>query len=516
MVDREGTKVAGSESKLDVIGFGALNVDYIASATSLSRHMADHVSESAARFEGNVEGPATEAVVLGVIDQLGAASLEAALGGSAWNTIFALAQMRMGVKLGYVGVLGQLGMLGLSFTHQMDLFQIDRTWVARRPSRPCGMCLSYIDDGERNLLTCPGANLDMCEYLRDNGEDIARYLASAHIVHTTSFLDPDTPVEQLAVLRKAKELNRGLRISFDPGHDWAVNPTEAVLGILRLADYIFVNFREFKALGRYVHGQPDLDVARNLLSRCGPNATVFVTKRYDFIEMFRSGSDSVMADRFRLSLPANVEQTLEDATGAGDVFSAAVIAALASRELHLELGSLVGLSLARHKLTQSALPSLSDGFLQISENLVRRASNPTGVFISHDGNPQWLELRDFVQGDCRLPVYDLDMSDPEIDVAQAVRDVLGRCGFAICLLSVDSETITGAGRADQDIVHQAGLFHGRYGFGRVALLVEDGCEVFSNAAGLVRLPFPRGRVDATFLEVERILIREGLLGRGGA
>jgi sugar/nucleoside kinase (ribokinase family) len=148
-------------SRLDVVGLGALNVDYIASASSLTTRMADRVTESVARFEGNVEGAAAEDVILEVIDQLGSSSLQTALGGSAWNTIFALAQLRVGLALGYVGVLGEVGMLGLSFTHQMESLAIDHTWVKKLPHRPSGMCLSYIDDGERSLLTCPGANHEM-------------------------------------------------------------------------------------------------------------------------------------------------------------------------------------------------------------------------------------------------------------------------------------------------------------------------------------------------------------------
>jgi sugar/nucleoside kinase (ribokinase family) len=513
-VNPSGVDVAAPEVTFDVIGFGALNVDYIASASKLSRRLADRVSESVSRFEGNNESRATEAAILEVIDQLGSSSLEAALGGSAWNTIFTLAQMAVGIRLGYVGVLGQIGMMGLSFTHQMDIFGIDRRWVARLPHRPCGMCLSYIDDGERVLLTSPGANLDMNRYLTDHHDEIAAYLAGSRMVHVTSFLDSETPVRQWEVLAAAKRLNPALRISFDPGHEWATKPSEPVLGILRLADYIFLNFREFRSLGVYSAGQPDGDVARRLLTRCGPGATVFVTKRYDFIEVFQDRAATMAAERFQLSLPPGSEHFLEDATGAGDVFAGAVLAAVTSKDIQLELGSLIGLSLARHKLVHAALPSIGDGFLRMGENLAPGPVRPRGVFVSHGSSPQWIAVRDFIENECGIPVFDLGPHDGGQSISGAIRDVLDRCSFAICVLSADSQTVSGAGRADQDIVHQAGVFQGRYGFDRVALLVEDGCEVFSNAAGLIRMSFPRGHVEATFLDVERMLVREGLLRKG--
>ncbi|MFF4340538.1 hypothetical protein ACFY00_11435 [Kitasatospora sp. NPDC001540] len=61
-----------------------------------------------------------------------------------------------------------------------------------------------------------------------------------------------------------------------------------------------------------------------------------------------------------------------------------------------------------------------------------------------------------------------------------------------------------------------GIFQGYYGFGRVAILAEEGCEPFSNNAGLIRMDFAPGRIDSTFMELERMLVREGLLPQGGS
>jgi hypothetical protein len=43
------------------------------------------------------------------------------------------------------------------------------------------------------------------------------------------------------------------------------------------------------------------------------------------------------------------------------------------------------------------------------------------------------------------------------------------------------------------------------------MLVEEGCELFSNVGGLLRLDFPRGEIDTTFWRLRRMLNREGLL-----
>lgn len=427
------------------------------------------------------------------------ASLSYSLGGSAWLTIYTLAQMRVRLRLGYVGVVGRVEAPGLSFTSQMDELGIDRRWVGRVPDLPSGICLSYIDDTDRAMLTHPGANFKMAGYIRDNFDGLADYLASARFVHVTSFLDDETPAEMLRLLARAKELNPGLALSFDPGFDWAQHGNTCIDGILALTDLLFVNYREFKALGRSAPGEPDTVIAAKALARCAP-------------------PQGVLAHRCQLSrkLP---EAELEDATGAGDVFAAAVLASLTSRRLQVELGALVGLSLARHKMRRPAgvyqdLPDLSNGFLQVAETLSRDSGQPQGVFVIHDSHPEFHALRLFIEERCGLAAYELGFPEAqEDDIAALMERRLGRCGFAVCLLSAGATFPDGRAAADQRLVYQAGVFQGRYGFSRVAILCEDGCDTFSNIAGLIRLDFPRGQVDTTFFELERILEREGLIRR---
>jgi sugar/nucleoside kinase (ribokinase family) len=503
-------------SSPDVIGFGALNLDYIASATKLSAKRAERVAEWAARFEWNVETPVDKATIDRAINQLGAMSLDASLGGSAWNTIFALAQMRLNLRLGYVGVAGRVDYPGLSFLRQMDAGGIDRRFVWTNAHGSSGLCLSYIEDGERMMLTHPGANLEMSRLIRENFEDLAEYLASSRYVHITSFLDSRTPVELLRVLRRTRELNAHTKITIDLGHNWAFEPTEAVRGLLGLADYLFLNGQEFKALGRYSPGEPDIAVANRILGQCAPACGVVVTKRYDCIDLFRRASGRVVNHRFAQSWAAS-EAEIEDTTGAGDAFAAGLIAALASPRLQVELGAYLGQSLSRHKMRHRAFeghadfPSLAKGFLQIAEQPNHELTRPAGVFIAHGADPQWETVRQFLEQECRLPVYALSPDVRSDHLAQAIREHLDRCSFGVCLLTADDVGGGEIARADQSVVHQAGILQGMYGFRRVAILVEAGCQTFSNVAGLIRLDFPTGHVDSTFWQLERMLRREGLV-----
>jgi sugar/nucleoside kinase (ribokinase family) len=496
---------------------GALNVDYIAGASRLTERADERITESTARFEWNREGPVNEQTIMMAIRNLGAASLSCSLGGSAWLSIFTLAQMRVGVKLGYVGVLGRIETPGLSFIDQMDELEIAHDWVGRIPGQLGGLCLSYIDDTDRVMLTHPGANYEMHRYIKENLNELADYVASARYVHVTSFLDENTPKQVLRVLGLAKHVNPELQISFDPGFDWAEHASADVEGILALTDLLFLNYREFKALGKYSHGESDEAVAQKILRRCASGCVVFVTKRYDLTASFRGVADGVAMQTFRLRQPLR-ESELEDATGAGDVFAAAVLSSLTSQRLKIELGAFLGLSLAQFKAAQTApgeiaLPDLSRGFLERIETVNAPETPPRGVFLVYHRSRDLGVVRRFVEQDCGLPVFELSSADiAGPGFAALLREWMPQCAFAICLLGGDESMADGRARADQNIVYQAGYFQGRYGFGRVALLAEEGCDTFSNIAGIVRLDFPSAQVDSTFVDLQRMLQREGLMG----
>ena len=50
-----------------------------------------------------------------------------------------------------------------------------------------------------------------------------------------------------------------------------------------------------------------------------------------------------------------------------------------------------------------------------------------------------------------------------------------------------------------------------FGFTKAIILLEEGCEEFTNVQGLGQIRFPRGNIRAVFEEVRQVLEREGLL-----
>lgn len=136
----------------------------------------------------------------------------------------------------------------------------------------------------------------------------------------------------------------------------------------------------------------------------------------------------------------------------------------------------------------------------------------TNIFIGHGRSKVWRDLKDFVQDRLRLP-WDEFNRVPVAGVTNIARlsQMLDDSAFAFLVLTAEDEQADGKMHARMNVLHEAGLFQGRLGFGRAIILLEDGCEEFSNIQGLGQIRFPAGSITAVFEEIRRVLEREELI-----
>jgi len=92
-------------------------------------------------------------------------------------------------------------------------------------------------------------------------------------------------------------------------------------------------------------------------------------------------------------------------------------------------------------------------------------------------------------------------------------EMLDAAAIAFLVMTGEDELVDGGVQARMNVVHEAGLFQGRLGFGRAIVLLEDGCDEFSNIQGLGQIRFPKGNIASVFEEVRRVLEREGVIAR---
>jgi predicted nucleotide-binding protein len=145
----------------------------------------------------------------------------------------------------------------------------------------------------------------------------------------------------------------------------------------------------------------------------------------------------------------------------------------------------------------------------------RRNAETTGtnVFIGHGRSLLWRELKDFVDVRLRLP-WDEFNRVPVAGVTNIARlsEMLDAAAIAFLLVTGEDELKDGTMQARMNVVHEAGLFQGKLGFTKAIILLEEGCEEFSNIQGLGQIRFPKGNIQAAFEEIRRVLEREEILG----
>jgi predicted nucleotide-binding protein len=141
-------------------------------------------------------------------------------------------------------------------------------------------------------------------------------------------------------------------------------------------------------------------------------------------------------------------------------------------------------------------------------------SKATGnrIFIGHGRSGAWRELKDFIADRLHLEWDEFNRTPtPGRTHTERLTEMLDSSAIALLVLTAEDELKDGKQVARQNVVHEAGLFQGRLGWQRAIILLEEGCDEFSNIAGLGQIRFPSGHIASCFEEVRRFLEREGVV-----
>ncbi len=134
------------------------------------------------------------------------------------------------------------------------------------------------------------------------------------------------------------------------------------------------------------------------------------------------------------------------------------------------------------------------------------------VFIGHGQSKIWKDLKDFIQDRLHLPWDEFNrVPIAGISNKERLSRMMNDAAMAFVIMTAEDEQVDGKVHARMNVVHEAGLFQGRLGFERAIILIEEGCEAFSNIDGLGQLRFPKGKISAIFEDIRKVLEREKLI-----
>ena len=301
---------------IEIIGFGALNIDQIYSVTRIL-------------IDG--ESPVNE--------------IHLSPGGSAANTVYGLA--KLGVGSGFVGVIGD-DEAGRLILKDFGKVGID-TGQIRVKQANTGATLCLADkQGRRAIYVSPGANS-----LLESDDIELDYIRKAGILHLSSFAGE----RQLEIQKQLMErIPPSVKVSFAPGSIYAARGLDDLSTIIKTTHILFLNRKEIEELT----GEEFQKGAQSCL-RLGCQIVV-VTLGEGIKRKVSSAASYIATDGQEYVVEAKrVKRVAGDTTGAGDAFAAGFLFGIMKGKDLEEcgyLGHIVAQSSVARPGARAGLPSL--------------------------------------------------------------------------------------------------------------------------------------------------------------
>lgn len=143
---------------------------------------------------------------------------------------------------------------------------------------------------------------------------------------------------------------------------------------------------------------------------------------------------------------------------------------------------------------------------------LQKSSSVNKVFIGHGGSQIWKDLRDFLHQRLSLDWDEFNrVPTAGTTTVERLQEMLDTACFAFLVMTAEDEQPNGELRARMNVVHEVGLFQGRLGFNKAIILLEEGCQEFSNIHGLTQIRFPKNDIMSKSEDIRQVLEREGII-----
>jgi hypothetical protein len=134
------------------------------------------------------------------------------------------------------------------------------------------------------------------------------------------------------------------------------------------------------------------------------------------------------------------------------------------------------------------------------------------VFIGHGRSLEWLKLKDFLRDKLDLPCEEFSMEPTAgVSTGDRLKAMLDSACFAFLVATAEDKHADGTWHPRPNVIHEIGLFQNALGDKKAVILLEEGCQEFSNISGLGQIRFPPGNILAKTEEIRDVLLREGVL-----
>jgi len=159
-----------------------------------------------------------------------------------------------------------------------------------------------------------------------------------------------------------------------------------------------------------------------------------------------------------------------------------------------------------------ALSSLATSVAGKEKKSTAEGDFGSNVFIGHGRSPLWRELKDYIHEKHHLPYDEFNRtSNAGVAISTRLTEMLDNSCIAFLIMTAEDENADGNKQARMNVIHEISLFQGRLGLQKAIVLLEDGCETFSNIDGVGKIRFPAGNISAIFHQIYDVLEREKVI-----
>lgn len=192
-------------------------------------------------------------------------------GGVGYRVAEALTGLRLGLRVGFVGVLGSDA--ADATLARMHTAGIDHRHVVAHPRHPAGFTVYVASPGGYTVLVYPGANLTIDDYLLLAHDDLVGYLRRAPVVYLAPLPGRYTAARLTGLLTAVKAANPRGVVVLDPGLG-GIQDRAATRRLLHLADLVICDHHRLGRLSGLAAGHAYDVMAGRVLRQMSGGATL--------------------------------------------------------------------------------------------------------------------------------------------------------------------------------------------------------------------------------------------------
>lgn len=143
------------------------------------------------------------------------------------------------------------------------------------------------------------------------------------------------------------------------------------------------------------------------------------------------------------------------------------------------------------------------------EKALEEVKRSIKIFIGHGKSQQWKDIKDHLHEKHHFEVLAYETgARAGYTITEVLEEMSSEASFALLILTAEDNGADGIVRARENVIHEVGLFQGKLGFKKAIVILEEGCNEFTNISGVQQIRFKKDSIKETYGDVLATIYRE--------